>query len=310
MTINVAIAGATGHLGPYVVRAFLEPSIHPLQVKRVVAFTRNATSDSAKDLETRGAEVIEGAPTVQDLKGIDVFINVLSDKVSVDVRDTYAQAAAEAGVKVYFPNEFVADARLLDFEHPLYKMKLAHAKRARELGSGKMKVVSVYSGQFLDYLFWGGAMIGLDTVNRTYTVSVLPANKFGITSMADVGTALARFSILAAENPASVPDHVRLSADAVSFAELATVVGNERGETIEVKSTICKRCLSSIAAFTRSNGDADITEFHPDRCLFTTFSTFLLSRSPTVLASYRRSLRDIKVVDVILTLENEMSDKA
>ncbi|KIO26435.1 hypothetical protein M407DRAFT_24284 [Tulasnella calospora MUT 4182] len=237
MTINVAIAGATGHLGPYVVRAFLEPSIHPLQVKRVVAFTRNATSDSAKDLETRGAEVIEGAPTVQDLKGIDVFINVLSDKVSVDVRDTYAQAAAEAGVKVYFPNEFVADARLLDFEHPLYKMKVTHAKRARELGSGKMKVVSVYSGQFLDYLFWGGAMIGLDTVNRTYTVSGLPANKFGITSMADVGTALARFSILAAENPASVPDHVRLSGDAVSFAELATVVGNERGETIEVKST-------------------------------------------------------------------------
>lgn len=38
----------------------------------------------------------------------DVLINVLSDKVPPEVRDTYAQAAVEAGVKVYFPNEFVA----------------------------------------------------------------------------------------------------------------------------------------------------------------------------------------------------------
>ncbi|KAG8938175.1 hypothetical protein FRC04_009318 [Tulasnella sp. 424] len=238
MAINVAIAGATGHLGPHVVRALLESSIHPSHVNRVVVLTRSATSAPAQDLEARGAEVIviEGAPTAEHFQGIDVLINVLSDKVPPEVRDTYAQAAAEAGVKVYFPNEFVADARVLDFEHPLYKMKVAHAKRARELGAGKMKVVSVYSGQFLEYLFWGGAMVGLDTSNRTYTVAGLPTNKFTVTSLTDIGKALARLSILAADSPTSVPDHVRLSGDAVSFTDLARIVGSERGETIEVKT--------------------------------------------------------------------------
>lgn len=237
MPINVAIAGATGHLGPNVVRAFLDPSVHPSQVNRVVIFTRSATSAAAQGLKDLGAEVIEGAPTVEGFKGIDVFVSVLNDRVPIDARDTYVQAAIEAGVKVYFPNEFVADPRVLDFEHPVYKMKVTHANNAREKGSGKTKVISVYPGQFLEYLFGAGALIGLDTINRTYTVAGQPNNKFSATSTANVGSALVRLSILALENPAAVPDHIRLSGDAVSIADLAKIVGEERGETIEVKTT-------------------------------------------------------------------------
>lgn len=237
MPINVAIAGATGHLGPNVVRAFLDPSVHPSRVHRVVIFTRTATSATAQDLKARGAEVIEGAPTLEGFNGIDVFVNVLSDRVPPDARDTYVRAAIEAGVKVYFPNDFVADPRGFDFQHPVYNMKVAHSKAARELGSGKTKVISVYPGQFLEYLFGAGAMVGLDTLNRTYTVAGQPANKFSVTSTADIGLALARLSVLAVENPASVPDHVRLSGDAVSIADLAKLVGEARGETIEVKTT-------------------------------------------------------------------------
>lgn len=80
-------------------------------------------------------------------------------------------------------------------------------------------------------------MVGLDTLNRTYTVAGQPANKFSVTSTADIGLALARLSVLAVENPASVPDHVRLSGDAVSIADLAKLVGEVRGETLEVKTT-------------------------------------------------------------------------
>lgn len=94
--------------GPNVVRAFLEPSVHPSQVNRVVVFTRTATSAAAQGLKDLGAEVIEGAPTVEGFKGIDVFVSVLNDRVPTDARDAYTQAAIEAGVKVYFPNDFVA----------------------------------------------------------------------------------------------------------------------------------------------------------------------------------------------------------
>lgn len=79
-------------------------------------------------------------------------------------------------------------------------------------------------------------MVGLDTSNRTYTVAGLPTNKFTVTSLTDIGKALARLSVLAADSPTSVPDHVRLSGDAVSFTDLARIVGSERGETIEVKT--------------------------------------------------------------------------
>ncbi|KAG8958497.1 hypothetical protein FRC00_002686, partial [Tulasnella sp. 408] len=109
----------------------------------------NATSGSAQDLKTRGAGAIEGEPTVTHLSDMDVFINVLSDKV------------------------------------PL-KLKILMLKLQLKL-----------------FLI--------------------------VTSMADVGTVLARLSIPASENPGSVPDHVRLSGDAVTF--------DDRGETIEVKSS-------------------------------------------------------------------------
>ncbi|KAG9019440.1 hypothetical protein FRB90_002263 [Tulasnella sp. 427] len=237
MSLNVAIAGATGHLGPNVVRAFLDVSVYPSQVERVAIFTRNTASDSAQALRLSGAEVIEGEPTSENLKSIDVLVNLLSDQVSPDTRNSYAQAAIDAGVRVYFPNEFVADPRVLDFQHPVYKMKTEHAEYARDRAQGNMKVISVYSGQFLEYLFGAGALSGLDTINRIYTAAGDPNNKFSVTSTTDIGSALVKLSILATENPASVPDQVRLSGDAVSIAELAQIVGKERAETIEVKTT-------------------------------------------------------------------------
>lgn len=43
-------------------------------------------------------------------------------------------------------------------------MKVAHSKAARELGSGKTKVISVYPGQFLEYLFGAGVSLFLSSL--------------------------------------------------------------------------------------------------------------------------------------------------
>lgn len=42
-------------------------------------------------------------------------------------------------------------------------------------------------------------------------------------------------SVLATNDPASVPDHIRLSGDAKSFNEIADLMSKESGEAIEVK---------------------------------------------------------------------------
>ena len=42
---------------------------------------------------------------IQALKGVDVLVSVVGS-ASVEEKNTYAEAALEAGVAVYFPSEF------------------------------------------------------------------------------------------------------------------------------------------------------------------------------------------------------------
>lgn len=75
---------------------------------------------------------------------------------------------------------------------------------------------------------------GLDTKCHHYT-SVGPATgRFSMTSKDDIGRSLARLAILAANDPTSVPDRVRLSGDAKSYQELADIFSRENGEEIKV----------------------------------------------------------------------------
>lgn len=52
------------------------------------------------------------------------------------------------------------------------------------------------------------------------------------TALKDIGASVAELSLLAVENPSSVPDHVRISGDAKSTDELAAIFGQESGDKI------------------------------------------------------------------------------
>lgn len=86
---------------------FLSTKYYPSQVASVKFLTRSVTSSKAKQLIAEGAEAIavDGKPTAESLKGVDVFVNVLGE-ISEAVKNAYAKAAVEAGVKVYFPSEY------------------------------------------------------------------------------------------------------------------------------------------------------------------------------------------------------------
>ncbi|KIO31693.1 hypothetical protein M407DRAFT_218886 [Tulasnella calospora MUT 4182] len=224
--ITVAIAGGTGQLGLAVTRAFLSPTFNPSRVKRVVVFTRQPTSDIAKELQAQGAEIYDSNITTKALEGVDAVVNVLGMTASKEVNDNVAKTAAEAGVRVYIPNEFGMDLKPLGSYGKPYAIKNIMSTYARELNGGSMKVISIYTAAFLEVLFL--------MANGVFNLFGDPANKFSYTSMRDIGLSVASMVVLSAQDPASVPDYVRLSGGAISWVGLAELIEKERGGKVTV----------------------------------------------------------------------------
>ncbi|KIO26433.1 hypothetical protein M407DRAFT_235092 [Tulasnella calospora MUT 4182] len=190
--ISVAIAGATGDLGRRVVRRFLSPEYFPSQVAEVKFFTRDASSAASQELIDLGVKAIETGISAESFKNVDVFVSVQGEGTSLEERNAYVKAAGEAGVKVYIPTEFGIDYRKLPFEHPVWELKLAHDTYARSVSGGKLKVVSIYVGLFLDDTFPVGTALGLDTPGRVYTSVLSAETAVSFLSRDDIARGLAQ----------------------------------------------------------------------------------------------------------------------
>ncbi|KAG9046509.1 hypothetical protein FS837_004259 [Tulasnella sp. UAMH 9824] len=253
--ITVAILGATGDLGLRVVRRFLSPEYSPSQISKVKFFTRNPSSAGAQELKTLGAEPIEGEVTVDGLKGVDVFISLVGGATDLDYMNKYAKAAVDAGVKVYIPSEFGIDHRGdNDFHHELFDDKEAHYHYASSVSGGKVKIVSLYVGLFLEDTFGLGETLGLDIKNGVYTSFGPAETPISFNSREDISSSIVRISVLAAADPNSVPDFTRINGSAVSYNQLAALVGKARGteiNVVEVDDEEAKKLLSTGDPWTR-----------------------------------------------------------
>ncbi|KAG8899150.1 hypothetical protein FRC01_010644 [Tulasnella sp. 417] len=247
--ITIAIIGATGDLGRRVVRRFLSPEYSPSQISSVKFFTRNPSSAGAQELKTLGAEPIKGEVTAAALRGTDVFISVIGGATALDYMNNYAKEAVEAGVKVYIPSEYGIDHRVkTDVHHEIFDNKEAHHRYASSISGGKVKIVSLYVGGFLEDIFRLGAILGIDTKNAVYTSFGSPDNLITFNSREDVSSSIVRISVLAAADPNSVPDFTRINGSAVSYNQLAALVGKARGteiEVVEVKDAESKKLLET-----------------------------------------------------------------
>ncbi|KAG9017069.1 hypothetical protein FRB90_001894 [Tulasnella sp. 427] len=232
--IRVAIAGATGDLGRRVVRKFLSPEYNPSQVAEVKFFTRNVNSAASQEVIALGVKAVDTGINVESLRGVDVLVSVLGGSTKLEDRNAYAKAAADAGVKVYIPTEFGIDHRKMPFPHPIWDLKQAHDKYARSLSPGKLKVVSLYVGLFLDDTFSLGPTLGLDTLGGVYTGVLSPDTPVSFLSRDDIASSVARIAVLAAADPTSVPDYAPISGSSVSYRELAQLVSQARGQDITV----------------------------------------------------------------------------
>lgn len=99
----------THSAGAPVTRVLLSKAYYPSKISKVIILTRDTTSANAKALTALGAEAVQASDdsiSAKHLEGVDVFVNTLSGRAPAETTKRYADAAAAAKVKVYFPSEF------------------------------------------------------------------------------------------------------------------------------------------------------------------------------------------------------------
>ncbi|EJF62713.1 NAD(P)-binding protein [Dichomitus squalens LYAD-421 SS1] len=232
---TVAIIGGTGFLGQQVSNAFLtdfRPSF-----SRIRVLTRDPSSQKAQDLASKGAELIQYSGDELEksfdevFAGADVIVNALPGGADKETKQAIIKAIARSGAKVYFLSEFGSDHRINAFpgyesEEWLGKQEVAKETRAAFKG----KVIALYTSAFIELAVKFPAL-GIDVKNNAFTAYGSPTTKISLTSLADIGRAVAQLSILATDpaTAASVPDDIRIAGDTVTIAGVRDIVARVKG---------------------------------------------------------------------------------
>ncbi|KAL9618675.1 MAG: hypothetical protein Q9160_006642 [Pyrenula sp. 1 TL-2023] len=173
---NVALAGATGNLGPAVLNALLDAKFN------VTVLTRQGSKSSVPESVKAVAVDYESIESLEKaLQGQDALIStlpIMSQKALVD-------AAIKAGVKRYIPSEFGTDVlhpRTIDL--PVFMPKVQVTQYLEQVAKeGRITYTRVVSGIFLDwclqmglFLNWRERKIELvDGGDRPMTATMLPS---------------------------------------------------------------------------------------------------------------------------------------
>ncbi|KZS91068.1 NAD(P)-binding protein [Sistotremastrum niveocremeum HHB9708] len=239
----LAIAGATGGLGLFISKAVLQaPYVSHFSTIRLL--TRSTTSAQARELQSlidRAGGDSPGKLIQVDyddskslgsaLRGVDVFVNVLNGDVPQNVNDNIVEALAKNKVKVYIPSEFGLDERLIDVDVEIWRLKKEHVKAAVEKSRGKLKVVLIYTGFFLEGI---GLWTGFDVANGVFTSVGSPNFPIAYTARADIASATARLAILSISPSTadSVPTDVRIFGSSPSISQIKDFAEKKYGKKI------------------------------------------------------------------------------
>ncbi|RDX52838.1 NAD-P-binding protein [Lentinus brumalis] len=234
---RVAIVGGTGRLGTYIVDILVSEYRTQFPIVRVL--TRDPTSDTARNLQAKGAELhmfdeanVDGSLATA-LSGVDVVVNALPSATTPTMRLELLQSTAiTSGARVYFLSEFGVDHRQNDFpgyDHHEWAVKRELAEDARTRAAGNLKIVAVYSGLFLEGAF--RAFAGYDLENNTYSCVGSPAQRIAFTSTADIGRTVAELACLALdpETASHVGVAVRIAGTVVSYEDVRDMVAKIKG---------------------------------------------------------------------------------
>ncbi|KAI4163878.1 MAG: hypothetical protein LQ342_002375 [Letrouitia transgressa] len=185
---KVAIVGAGGTVGSYLVSALLKSGKHT-----VTALSRKDSSNKLPDgVYVAPVNYSDESTIVEALKGQEFFIITVSPTAPRDTHSKLVQAAAKAGVPYIMPNSYAGDIEQVQLGVDTLLGPVAKANR-EEIEKLGMQWIAVCCGFWYDYSLAGGeARFGFDFDKHTLTIYDDGQTKNSVSTLAQVGRAVAK----------------------------------------------------------------------------------------------------------------------
>ncbi|GAA5916686.1 hypothetical protein JCM6882_002267 [Rhodosporidiobolus microsporus] len=212
---SVAVAGGSGNLGSYLVRALTAANFE------VAVLTRSSPS-SAADLPAgvtaKEVEYEKQETLVEALEGVNVVVGAL---VCPKAQTQLIEAVKEVGtVKLYVPAEFaMPTTHLTSEDHPAFYSKTQAQQLLKEL---EIPFLLVFCGAFTDEIF--SPLYGFDFPAGQATLIGSGDTPISFTTRTDVARFLAHHLSVAYPSSSSLPsptkpDILRIEGDRKTFAQ-------------------------------------------------------------------------------------------
>ncbi|KAG2120498.1 uncharacterized protein F5147DRAFT_662174 [Suillus discolor] len=211
---SFAIVGAGPHIGIPIVKAFLAIGTPILVIARPTSKNTSALPDNDPNLKVVRADYTSASEVSAILREnkVDVLISTVTFFFGgVVVQDVLADAAKEAGVKLFVPSEFGVSPPAAGLVHE----KHAFAVYAKSIG---LPTLRVYNGLFHDFVPW---LTALAETGKFHIVSKgdMPGS---FTAISDVAGYVAH--ILTTQPPSRLLDvEVRIEGQRATLSEISAL---------------------------------------------------------------------------------------
>lgn len=211
---SFAIVGAGPHIGIPIVKAFLAIGAPILVIARPTSTNTSALPDDDPNLKVVRADYTSTSEVSAVLREnkVDVLISTVTFVFGgVVVQDVLANAAKEAGVKLFVPSEFGVSPPAVGLAHE----KHAFAVYAKSIG---LPTLRVYNGLFHDFVPW---LTALTETGKFHIVSKgdMPGS---FTAISDVAGYVAH--ILTTQPPSRLLDiEVRIEGQRTTLLEISAL---------------------------------------------------------------------------------------
>lgn len=211
---SFAIVGAGPHIGIPIVKAFLAIGAPILVIARPTSTNTSALPDDDLNLKVVRADYTSASEVSAVLREnkVDVLISTVTFFFGgVVVQDVLADAAKEAGVKLFVPSEFSVSPPTVGLAHEKY----AFAVYAKSIG---LPTLRVYNGLFHDFVPW---LTALTETGKFHIVGKgdMPGS---FTAISDVAGYVAH--ILTTQPPSRLLDvEVRIEGQRTTLSEISAL---------------------------------------------------------------------------------------
>ena len=254
MTKKIVIAGATGRVGSCILSAFLGTEKSAFDVS---ILSRKSSKPPKLDerVHVIPVDYDNHDDLVKVLKGQDILISCIASAQNVETDYKLLDAAIEAKVSRFFPNEWS-----LDCMHPAVKetavdtrfgLKIVFAEKLEEYArKGKIEYTAIVTGQFVDEELVDG---WLGPVLKDRTVTYYDGGKYKVTgcSLRFVGAAVVK---MASKSGGDVKNkRIRIAEMEYTGKQVASLLGKVSGDEFTVKEDITseeslKKCKAELEA--------------------------------------------------------------